>query len=195
MRLAYWNVPHYMMGNEHVPQGGVRSGTSFLPSRSLCVSHGTSNLMLLKDFSRAVLTFGSNADFRPGPLFRSNHFSLGPSWRPLGPRPQYWLHGDWFLLHFWKSSILLEFSGVHVLTHLCNKHFLSSCIVSRGASSSGDAKVCSWDHGAEGLPRLPVKRLQVPGNMTKGICLARNRALETGIKTFSLVMCVVVLEN
>lgn len=159
VRLAYWNVLHYLTGNEHVPQGGVRSGTSFLPSRSLCVSHGTSNRMLLKDFSRAVWTFGSNADFRPGPLFRSNHLSLGPSWRPLEPRPQYWLHGDWFLLHFWKSSILLEFSGVHVLSHLCNKHFLSPCIVSCGASSSGDAMVCSWDHGAEVLPRFPVKRL------------------------------------
>lgn len=50
----------------------------------------------------------------------------------------------------------------------------------------------SWCRGAA---KVPVKKLQVLGNMTKGICLDRNRALETGIKTFSLVMRVVVLEN
>ena len=62
-------------GNEHAPQGGVRQrmSISFLPSGFLHPSCRTSNLMLLKDFSRAVLTFGSTADFRPSPLFRFNY--------------------------------------------------------------------------------------------------------------------------
>ena len=174
MHLAYWSLLHRLAGSECVPWGGVTEGTclGFSPSGSPCVSHATSTLRLLKDFSRARLTFVSNADCRPGLLFRSIHFILGPFYRAFGPSLGYWLYEALFLSHFWKPTIPLEFSGIHVLIHLFNKHFWSAQFVPGGASNGEDAKVCPWgDYGAEGLPRFPLKRPQVPGNGTEDVCL------------------------
>lgn len=83
-----------------------------------------------------------------------------------------------------------------MLIYLLNKHCRSPCFVASGSISSAHAKVCPWGgHGAEGLPRFPLKRLQVPENVTKGVWLGGSRALETGIKKLAVVTPVAVLEN
>lgn len=112
-------------------------------------------------------TFGSNADFRSGPLCRTNRLILGPFYRPLGPFPEYWLHEDWSLLHFWKLRILLEFSGTHILIHLFKNISWAPLCARCGKQQWGCKDAPLRGIGAEGLPRLPLKRLYVPGNMMK----------------------------
>lgn len=60
---------------------------------------------------------------------------------------------------------------------------------------------CAPDEGAleeitvEGVLSFGWKKLYVPGNMTKDICLEKDKALKTELKKYSLVMCMVVIEN
>lgn len=89
----------------------------------------------------------------------------------------------------------MEFSGGCVLIHLFNKHFLNPFCVPVGISSSKDAMVCIEEIMVEKAAKVPTVMAAGPRNMTKDICLGGNRALETGLKKFSMVMCTVMLEN
>lgn len=80
---------------------------------------------------------------------------------------------------------MLEISGVCVLSDLFNQHFLSPYWVPGGMSSSGHEDIAFW-RGCQGLHN----RLQIPGIMAKDIS-----QMETGLKKFSLAMCMAVLEN
>lgn len=127
----------------------------------LCVSHGTSTLVLLKEFSRTHLTFGSNAVTVDLAVSLDVFISCwGHSIGLLDHLLSTECENSCFYHIFWKPIILLEFSRIHGLIHLFNKHSWSTQFVPGGVSNSEDAKVCPrGEYGAEGLPRFPPKRL------------------------------------
>ena len=94
--------------------------------------------------------------------------------------PEYWLHGDWFLLHFWESRFL-KGSGVCVLIYPTKIPWVST-VCQVGWTVMRMQRCALEEIRVEWVPNFPLKRLYIPEDMTKDIYLGENRAQKMGFK-------------
>lgn len=99
---------------------------------------------------------GSTADFRPSPLLDLT-ISYEVILKALWISPEYWLHGDWLLLHFWESRFLKCF-GVCVLIYPTKISWVSTVCQVEWAVMM--VQRCALDEiSVEWVPNFPLKRL------------------------------------